>query len=311
MSSPLSLGIDFGGTTVKLAVVRGSEIVSKGNVLQTQTYNSAEELIAAIAREISVLRAAFPEIAAVGVGMPGMVDAVNGIVHNLSNVRGWDGVPFRQILQEHTGLPVAVDNDAKAMAFGEWKFGVAHQWLNVICVTLGTGVGGGLILNGKLFRGSANGAGEIGQMSIDLNGAPAEYGNFGALEKYVGNRQIAERAVEIYRQNGVERSLDECMPHALEKAALSGDATAAGLWQQVGVEIGAALANIVWLLNPDCIILGGGVANAGELLFAPIRQTIAARTQAIYTKDLHIIPAALGSNAGLIGAAALGLEATA
>ena len=308
MTSPLSIGVDFGGTTVKLAVVSGKEILKKGTALHTLSYPSALALVDAMVAEIAVLRSEFPSVAAVGVGMPGMVDAVNGIVHNLSNVPGWDGMPLAKTLHERTGLPVAVDNDAKAMAFAEWKFGEASAWENVICVTLGTGVGGGLILNGKLFRGAANGSGEIGQTSIDLNGTPAEYGNLGALEKYVGNRQIAERAVELYRKNGVERPMEECSPAALDKAAAAGDAVAQSLWQQVGTEIGAALTNIVWLLNPECIILGGGVANAGERLFAPIRQTIASRTQAIYTGKLKILPAALGSDAGIIGAAALGLE---
>lgn len=309
MSQPLSIGIDFGGTTIKSAVVRGGEIVLRGAALDTQQLGSPEAIFDAIAATVATLRQAHPGIVSIGAGLPGMVDAEHGIVVELSNVPGWLSVPLRQILAERTGLPVAVDNDAKSMAYAEWQFGAAHRKRNVICVTLGTGVGGGLILDGKLFRGSFNGAGEIGQASIDIHGVPGVYGNLGALEKYVGNRQIAERGQLLYRQAGRERALEECSPKNLAKAAHEGDAVALALWNEVGTQIGAALSNLVWLLNPDCIVIGGGVAKAGELLFEPIRAAIRNRTMPLYFEKLEVVPATLGSDAGVIGAAALGLDA--
>ncbi len=309
MTLPLSIGIDFGGTTIKIAVARGGEIIQRGTILDTQKLGSPEAMFDAISTVVAQLREAHPEVAAIGAGLPGIVDATNGIVLELSNVPGWSAVPLRQILHDRTGLPVAVDNDAKSMTYAEWRFGAARGKVNVICVTLGTGVGGGLILDGKLYRGSANGAGEIGQTSIDFNGRPGVYGNLGAMEKYVGNHQIAERARELYRQAGRERSLEDCSPKALATAAEGNDAVALALWKEIGTEIGAALANIVWLLNPDCIVLGGGVAKAGELLLEPIRAAIRARTMPAFFENLQIVPATLGNDAGIIGAAALGLEA--
>ncbi|HWL51568.1 MAG TPA: ROK family protein [Chthoniobacteraceae bacterium] len=304
-----AIGIDFGGTSVKFAIVRGPAIVDRGTSLETQGFASSDAILEAMAQEIARLRERHPEVAAIGVGLPGMVDAEGGIVHELSNVPGWCDVALRSVLAAKTGLPVAIENDAKAMTYAEWRFGAAQDYPNVICVTLGTGVGGGLILGGRLYRGSANGAGEIGQTSIDHRGVPAVYGNLGAVEKYVGNREIAELARQRYREAGVEPDAQACTPKALSQAADGGDPVAAALWTEVGTLLGAALTNVVWLLNPDCIVLGGGVAKAGERLFKPIRDTIAARTMESYHQRLAIVPAALGSDAGVIGAAALGAEA--
>src|SRR5689334_20111911 len=188
-----AIGIDFGGTTVKSGVVREGQIVSRSAPLHTQEHSGHESLFAAIRETIEKLREQHPEVAAIGAGLPGIIDSINGRVWQLSNVPGWENVPLRALLEQWSGLPVAIDNDANAMAYAEWLCGAGRGGVNVVCVTLGTGVGGGLILEGKLYRGSRLGAGEIGQMTIDPNGPASQYGNNGALEKYVGNRQIAER----------------------------------------------------------------------------------------------------------------------
>ncbi len=308
---PLALGIDFGGTSVKCGLVRGAELVDRADPIPTAGHARPADLFAAILRTIEALRARSPggePVVAIGAGLPGPVNHETGIVHTLSNVPGWVEVPLRDQLAHAAGLPAVIDNDAKAMTYAEWKFGAGQGGRNVICVTLGTGVGGGLILDGKLFRGSGNGAGEIGNMSIDHLGAPGNYGNFGAVEKYVGNREIAARAVESYRKAGQTRTPEECSPIALEKAALAGDDVAREFWRETGGMLGACLADVVWLLNPDAIVIGGGVAKAGELLFAPVRDAIRTRTSPVYTEKLQVVPAALGSDAGLIGAAALAAD---
>lgn len=308
MTLPLAIGIDFGGTSIKPAVLQGGTIVLRGRALDTQALGSPEAIIDAMVEEIQRLQAEVPGVTAIGVGLPGMVDAINGIVHDLSNVPGWHEIALRDQLQERTGLPTQIDNDAKAMAYGEWRYGAANNLPNVICVSLGTGVGGGLILNGQLFRGSRNGAGEIGQTSIDHDGVPGPHGNWGALERYVGNRQIAERAQARYAKAGTAKTLDECSPKALSAAAAQNCPVALAVWEEVGTLIGAGLSNIIWLLNPDCIVIGGGVAKAGALLFNPIRAAICERTMPVFTDHLSIVPATLGSDAGVIGAAALAVE---
>lgn len=307
--STTAIGIDFGGTSIKSGVVRDGLIIQRGELIDPQKFPSAPPLIDVLVRMIEAMGAAFPEIAGVGVGLPGIVDSVNGIVHTLTNVAGWEEVPLRQILRQRIGLPVTIENDAKAMTYAEWKHGAAAGAQHAVCLTLGTGVGGGLILDGKLYRGAQLAAGEIGHMSIDLHGRAGPYGNAGGLEEYVGNHQIAERAVERYRAAGEIKTFLECSPALLATAAGRGDAIAAKLWDDLGVELGAALANVIWVLNPDTIVIGGGIAAAGELIFAPARREIRARTLVLAHENLRIVAAALGNDAGIIGNAALALEA--
>ena len=303
-----AIGIDFGGTSVKPGVVADGRVVTRVEPLRTQNFQGHDALLAAIRVAVEELRRQHPEVAAVGAGLPGMVDSIRGRVWQLSNVAGWEDVPLQALLEEWTGLPAAIENDAKAMAYAEWRYGAARDGVNVVCVTLGTGVGGGLILEGKLYRGSWLGAGEIGQMTIDPRGVPGRYGNLGALEKYVGNRQIAERAQALYREAGLTKTREECSPLALEVAARNGDTIAHKVWSEVGFAIGIALCDVIWLLNPDRIVIGGGVAHAGEYLFGPIREVIEARTMKIFHEGLTIVSAKLGNDAGMIGSGALALE---
>ena len=311
MSTKIAIGIDFGGTSVKPGVVSGREIIARSEPIPTRKHDSAEGLLAAVFRDVAILRKKHPEVCALGAGLPGIIDGLNGRVRELSNVPGWRDVPLAALLSEETGLPSIIENDANAMAYAEWRFGAGRDRPNVICMTLGTGVGGGLILDGKLFRGSQLGAGEIGQMILEPHGVPGHYGNFGALEKYVGNRQIVERAAKLYAAADLTHAADEITPLSLEKAAMNGDRIAVKLWEEIGFEIGIMLTNIAWLLNPDRIVIGGGVAKAGPLVFEPIKRTIRERTAAVYHEHLEVVPAELGNDAGIIGSAALALDAAA
>jgi glucokinase len=303
-----AIGIDFGGTTIKSALIENGKILQRGDVIDTLHTGDSAAITDALLVRIGQLREGHADIAAVGVGLPGIIDSINGIVHRLSNVPGWTNVALRDLLERRTGLHAAIENDAKSMAYAEWKFGAARNGKNVVCITLGTGVGGGLILNGQLYRGSFLGAGEIGQMSIDYQGRPGNYGNLGALEKYVGNAQIAERAQQLYGNAGKLVAIEQCTPAALDDAAHAGDPIAKQLWAQLGMELGFGLANVVWLLNPDTLVIGGGVAKAGELLFAPIRQTIRSVTMPTFFENLQILPAELGNDAGVIGSASVALD---
>ncbi len=303
-----TIGIDFGGTTIKSALIEDGKILERGEIIDTLHTGDSNAITDAVLARIAQLRKVRPDTVAIGVGLPGIIDSVNGIVHRLSNVPGWNDVPLRDLLRRRTGLHAAIENDAKSMAYAEWRYGAARNGRNVVCVTLGTGVGGGIILDGRLYRGSFLGAGEIGQMSIDYQGRPGNYGNLGALEKYVGNHQIAERGQNSYEKAGKLVPIEQCTPAALAEAAHSGDVIAKQLWAQIGLELGVALANVVWLLNPDSIVIGGGVAKAGDLLFEPIRNTIRSVTMPTFFENLKILPAALGNDAGVIGSASLALD---
>ena len=183
----------MGATSTKTGVVRDGKILTRGNVIETRQDGDTEALIDAFIQEIQRLKEWHPEVEAVGFGVPGIINPVQGVVVNLTNVRGWSDIPLRSIIMERTGLVGNLENDAKAMAYAEWKHGAGQSVPNVVCVTLGTAVGGALILNGRLYRGATWVAGEIGQMSIDYQGVDFVYGNKGALEAYVGHRQISAR----------------------------------------------------------------------------------------------------------------------
>ncbi len=301
------LGIDFGGTTVKMAVVRGSEITSETFLIDTQDYSGPDALIDVIVSRITEVRKEFPEIAAIGVGVPGAIDFEEGVTYNLTNVKGWSNVPLRSILSEKTGLPCVVENDANCMTYAEWKHGAGNGFKNVICVTLGTGVGGGLILDGRMYRGSQFAAGEIGQMSIDLNGVPGPYGNDGALERYIGNRQIEDYAQALYQEKGSPVP-EDCSPAGLAALAEAGDQIALEAWDWVASCLANCLSSCIYLLNPDAIVIGGGVAHAGDLLFAPLRQKLEASLTEECSGQLQICSARFGNSAGIRGSAALASE---
>jgi glucokinase len=307
-STPCAVGIDFGGTSVKLGVCRDGELLAVDEPLPTADFDGPDALTDEMAARVGALRERFPGVCAVGVGVPGLVDFESGFVHELTNVPGWIRVPLKKILGEKTGLPVVVDNDANAMAYAEFRHGAAKGLRNVVALTIGTGIGGGLILNGELFRGSSCSAGEIGQMSIDGEGRAGHYGNLGALEKYTGNAQIAGHAVERYAAKGIQRSVSQCSPRDIALAAQAGDEVALEVWREVANWLGTALASIAWLLNPDVFVIGGGVAQAGALIFEPLRERVRRMVSGVVWDRLRIVPARFSNEAGIIGNGSLALD---
>ncbi len=307
-SSFSTVGIDFGGTSVKLGVCRDGALLCTDEPIPTASHAGPAALIGEMAARVARLRGRFPDIAAIGIGVPGLVDFDRGYVHELTNVPGWKHVPLKTLLVEKTGLPVVVDNDANAMAYAEFRHGAARGLRNVVALTLGTGIGGGLILDGKMYRGSCFSAGEIGQMSIHFDGLPGHYGNLGALEKYTGNQQIAEHAVRRYAEAGITKNAADCSPKAIAEAAKAGDDIARGVWGEVADWLGTALASIAWLLNPDAFVIGGGVAQAGDLIFDPLRQRVQRMVSEVVWERLQILPARFSNEAGIIGNAALAAD---
>jgi glucokinase len=308
MSTATAIGFDMGATSTKTGVVKDGVILQKGKVIETRQDGDTGQLIEAFVNEILRLKSLFPEVQAVGFGVPGIINPVQGVVVNLTNVKGWHDIPLRAVIGQKTGLVTNLENDAKAMAYAEWKYGAGQTAPNVVCVTLGTAVGGALILNRRLYRGTTWVAGEIGQMSIDYRGVEFVYGNNGALEAYVGHRKIAGRAKEIYAKAGITISDEQSHPENLTKAADNGDEIAERVWADIGLKIGVGLTNVIWLVNPDRIVIGGGVANAGKRLFNYIRHTIKTRCEKTFWEKLEVVPATLGNDAGIIGAATLALE---
>lgn len=306
--TPLAIGIDFGGTTVKIGVLYQSNLIDSAPPIATQDFDGPEALIDAMVRVVHELRERHPGIAAIGVGMPGFVDFEKGIVHNLTNVRGWVEIPLKQWLFEKTSLPTVVENDANCMAYAEWKRGAGRGLKHLIAITMGTGVGGGLIVNGQMVRGARYGAGEIGQTSIDYQGRIGAYGNRGALEDYVGNNEIAADARSAYEAQGIYKNIADCTPAALAHAASQGDDIALQVWDAVAKKLATTVMNCCWLLNPEAIVIGGGVAKAGDLLLGPLQKHLFDQLSGPFKDHLTLLPARFGSEAGMVGAATLALE---
>ncbi|MFY7818381.1 MAG: ROK family protein [Akkermansiaceae bacterium] len=306
--TPLAIGIDFGGTTIKMGAIQGDSLIDSAPPIATQDFDGPELLIDAMVRVIQQLRARHQGICAIGVGMPGFVDFENGVVHNLTNVRGWVEIPLKKWLFEKTSLPTVVENDANCMAYAEWKRGAGRGLKHLVAITMGTGVGGGIIVNGQMVRGARYGAGEIGQTSIDYQGRSGAYGNRGALEDYVGNNEIAADARNAYEAKGIYKNISDCSPAALAHAAGQGDEIALQLWDDIARKLATTVMNCCWLLNPEAIVVGGGVAKAGDLLLRPLEKHLFAQLSGPFKDHLRILPACFGSEAGMVGAATLALE---
>ncbi len=307
-STDKAIGIDFGGTSIKFGVVQGKEILADAPLILPSEYPEPADLIDAIAETVNKLKAEHEGVVAVGAGVPGFVDTPSGKIHNLSNVPGWTNIPFRDLLAEKTGLPAMVENDANAMAVAEWKQGAGVGFEHLVCITLGTGVGGGVIVNNQLVRGSRYVAGEPGQTSIYYNGRIGAYNNPGALEDYIGNREFAADAQFAYKEAGIPKELYECSPAALAAAASSGDTVALACWDDFARKLACTIANCCWLLNPEAFVIGGGISKAGAILFDPLKKHIDSQLSPPFKDHLQLIPAQFSNEAGIIGAATLALE---
>lgn len=310
-----AVGVDFGGTGVKMAIVNDEGAILSRGGFATASASSQREWLHAVAEEVKRMTSA-ADIAAgdldgIGVGVPGFVDFDRGYVHNLANVPGWTGVYLREILQQQLGMPAMIDNDVNAMALGESKFGAGRDYDHVVFVTLGTGVGGGILIDGKLFRGAHSTAGEIGHMSIDMNGVKSPEGR-GGLEQYVGNRRIVERAIRLIGEGRKTRILEMAggntsaiTPKIIADAAHAGDKLALEIFDFVADCLATAFASITYLIQPEVFIIGGGVAQSGKILFDPLMKHITERLSPFIAEHVKVIPAELGNDAGVIGSASL------
>ena len=304
----LAIGIDFGGTSVKIGVLERGTVIEEAPRIDTQVFESARPLIERINETCDEIRSRHSGIEAIGVGMPGFVDFPTGMVHNLTNVKGWQRIYLKKELNELSNLPVTVENDANCMAYAEWKRGAGRGMQNLVAVTLGTGVGGGFVVENRLVRGANYVAGELGQTSIDYQGPAGAYENRGSLEDYVGNQQITDLAFSRYQETDQPRDRSECTPAHLSELAAKGDTLALEIWDTVARMLSTSLMNCCWILNPEAIIIGGGVAQAGAVLFDPLEKHLRGQLGDPFKENLRILPARFSNEAGIVGAATLALE---
>lgn len=298
-----AIAVDFGGTSIKIGVTQGADIVAKATPLPTPAYNSPAAIIAAMCATIRELLQAHPDCAAVGLGMPGWTDFHRGVLYQLTNVPVWNHeVPVRDIMQSELGLPVVLDNDANCMAYAEWQLGAGRGLESLACLTLGTGIGGGIVVHNRMLRGRTVSAAELGQTSIHWSGRKGPFGNRGAIEEYIGNNEFAADAAIAYREAGIPRTVEECSPHLLAQAAQNGCSIARALYAGFAEKLATLIMNLMYAIVPEAIIIGGGVAKAGPLLFEPLQARLKEQLFPVHYAALRVLPAHFGADSGLIGA---------
>ncbi|MBI4313496.1 MAG: ROK family protein [Candidatus Omnitrophica bacterium] len=317
MTRPASaLAVDVGGTSAKIALIDARQRIFRSAVIPTGRDTAVAPFVKTLSATLNDLKKGLPEkqrIAGIGVGVPGPVDH-EGVVQYLVNMPRWREVHLKDLLQRQFRLPVRVDNDVKAMAWGEYRWGAGRGAASLFCMMLGTGVGGGWIIGGRLYRGWTFSAGEIGHTPLALEGPPCPCGGRACLERSVGNREIVLRAARYLRRRKsgplwkmVGGNVKHLTPRILTEAARRKDAVALRVWNEVGQHVGLALTAVVNVFNPERIVIGGGVAQAGPFLFRPIRRMVRARAMR-GPANVQIVPARWGAQAGLIGAAAMVLS---
>jgi len=310
------MGIDIGGTNIKLALMDKFAKIRAKRKFSTASFKGKDALINKLVSEINLLISEYSvskkDLIGIGIGAPGAVDIRTGAVHYLTNIPNWREVALGDILKKRLNMPVFVDNDVNVMALGELRFGAGIGAQNILCITLGTGVGGGLILDSRLYRGSDYAAGEFGHVPINIDGPKCKCGGWACVEAYAGNHYIIRDVVARIKKGEktlikklVGGKLSKITPETIDEAARKGDRFAKQVWVDVGNKIGIGLAGVVNLLNVEKIVIGGGVAKAGKLLFDSIKKTITTRAMNLPAKTVKVVKAKLGYDAGVIGAATL------
>ena len=320
-----ALGIDLGGTAVKIAVIDEADGMVEHERHPTRVEGGPEGVVEHIASLVFSMYGRFRErlgeghFAGIGLGAPGAVDSERGILSYPPNLPGWKQYPLKSELQKvliraHAiNCPLILENDANVAACGEAVFGAGKVFRDFMMVTLGTGVGGGIILDRKLYRGAHGTAGEIGYMTVDYNGERVHAGVRGTVESLIGKKGIVSIGIHTYRSYPQEawserihgKDLCDLSPRTLEKADHHGDPVAREVWNKVGAILGTGLAGVVALMDIRKFVVGGGVSGAGDLIFSPAFEQMKQSTLPSMHEGMELVPAALGNRAGVYGAAAL------
>lgn len=316
-----AIAVDLGGTFIKAGLVSETGEITLTRQVPTHAHAGGIAVgrqIAETARAIYAESREKERIVGIGLGSPGLINAQEGIVHFSPNFEGWVDVPLvahvREALLELNRLPVFLENDVNAMTLGEVKFGAGRGARYVVGMTLGTGVGGGIVLDGAIYHGASNTAGEIGHMTVLPDGRRCGCGNEGCLEALVGTAGLLERTrakIQGGTPSQLSADLDRLTPRRIADAAKAGDRVALEIFAESGRYIGIVLASVANFLNPEMAIIGGGISAAGEeILFRHIREEIRRRAMDLPAQAMRVVPAALGNEAGMAGAATLVFQST-
>jgi len=306
LTGPL-VGIDLGGTSIRAAVATGASGHGATVHRDTPAADGPEAVLDACAEAAREAGGGTPLVGA-AIGSPGPLDAATGVVNATPHLRGWEGVNARAMLSERLDCPVAIQNDASLAGYAEWSRGVGRGSSTFVFITVSTGIGGALVMDGALQHGATGTAGEVGHVPAATGGARCGQGHPGCLEGIASGTAMARRAQEAIRA-GVATSLSSVPADAIdaveiERAAQGGDALANEIFRDAGRALGRALGGLINLLNPEIISIGGGLINSGELLFAPLHAGVREIAFAAPLATCRITKVELGTDAGLVGAVA-------
>lgn len=319
----LYVGCDLGGTNLRAALV---DVESGKVLLQKTTATLARQGPEAVMQRMANLILeviaeggySAGQVKGVGIGAPGLLDLEKGETLFLTNFAGnWPHVPLRATLQRLTSIPTVILNDVRAITFGEWRFGAGQGVETLVVLALGTGVGGGLVINSQLHLGLSGSAGELGHIVLDPTGPRCGCGNNGCLEVFASGPAIAAMGMKMVAQGFATRIADLCegdynriTAALIAQAAAEGDAIAQEIYTRAGEALGRAAATLCVTLSPQRIVLTGGVARAGDLLLAPMRQTMQQLARVIPVEQVELVLGKLGDQAGVIGAACFAAQSS-
>lgn len=319
MSAGPYIGVDMGGTKIACGLVDETGRILARHTVPTERIDTPEELRDVLAHATREWRGAGHAPRGIGVGVPGWVDAEAGLVRSLVNVP-WDAdVALGPMLTDATDLPVILDNDANVMTLAEARLGAGRGRRHVVGITLGTGVGGGLLLDGALYHGARFNGGEIGHVSINARGPRCPCGANGCIEVYIARNGLVRDAKRRLRRAAGTRAAreierlageegDRVTPKVMARAADAGNPLACAFWETMGERFGAFLVSMTNLLNPECFIVGGGIAKARKHFFPAARRRLQAEAMNDQGPRTPVLAAKLGTKAGLVGAALLAAE---
>jgi len=303
--------MDIGGTNIRAALVSSSGQIVKREQRGTAPVRGFDLIFIDIIEMLTNMMSTTgeSEVTGIGIAAPGPLDPKSGVIIQTPNL-GWKNVPLKELVRERIRLPVYVDNDSNMAAFGEKWLGAARGVNDFVCLTLGTGVGGALVLNGKLYHGSTGAAGHIGHYVINPDGPQCGCGGRGHLETYASATAIVRRTIEKIKAGQksaipdlVEGDLSKLTSLMIFEAAKAGDGLALEIFRETGFYIGLVIVSLINIVNPELVVIGGQVAEAGDLLFDPIREYVAKMVSLV--PPPQIVPAMMGNDAGTIGAAGL------
>ncbi len=301
------LAADVGGTNTRMAVVNENGDIHTLLKKSTHCKEGRDEMISFIisfaGEAIGKSKLPPEKICGMGIGFPGPLNAETGTIFNPPNLNGWDSVPLKEILEKELKMPVEIENDANAAALGEWWKGAGSGTNSLFCITLGTGVGGGIILNGKVWHGASSIAGEIGHTTVIRDGIKCTCGNIGCLETYACSGGILKRVNGALLKDADSGLQLLTNLKQVDQMIMQGNEIIINVIKETGVILGIAIANVTNLLNPEMIVLFGGVTNLGEHLIEPLKEEVRMRAFKKATESLKIELSQLGDNSGVLGAA--------